>query len=600
MVQHIRGSQFIITWGPGAILEGPSGPRLIPLPDIGLFYGSINPDEFEISDERMSEGLLGGSKIFRLPSNAELGKEDRAIYRTKIFPEWWICSDHWKLFRYHDGCPECGRRSDRGRGKHDAVRFVLACSKGHLDDVNWHYAVHIKTGGNCRSGALPRYYNWAAGGGSLKEIKIGCPKCGAEVTVGELYSKPDWRCSGRYPEREPIDSEPIRHGCSRNAIMILRQASNIRVPEIMSLFSVRLYTRLHNLLSMREVKAVLLSLEMGPGIPDSPEEFREVLLRFVENGVIREDVALNILSHPWEEIRRAIDDVLKSKRITGYDNLIRDEFDAFWEASVSGAPPVRGPPPKSEIVFEVPREKIRTFTGPHGLKFRVSPVTRLRTILVQTGYRRYVQRGAREAELDAEIVPVHFYDGEIRWYPGVELLGEGIFIRLDGDGFLQETGGESWNQWNSVFESPRGYRENVFTRGGEELHPVFVWWHTLSHLLIRILSVDSGYSSTAIRERIYLRRTENGFRGGIVLYTVQPGEGTMGGLVSQVENFDRILSRVAQMVINCANDPLCFNHKFRNGRVTGSACYACLLISETSCEHRNMWLDRNVIIEVMP
>ena len=29
----------------------------------------------------------------------------------------------------------------------------------------------------------------------------------------------------------------------------------------------------------------------------------------------------------------------------------------------------------------------------------------------------------------------------------------------------------------------------------EYLHPVFVWWHTLSHRLITALSVDSGYSS---------------------------------------------------------------------------------------------------------
>src|SRR5947209_1050402 len=72
MTQQVRLSQFVITYGPGAILEGQNGPRVIPRPDIGLFSGSnFLPSDFEISDQPMSEGLLGGARIFRLPSNAE-------------------------------------------------------------------------------------------------------------------------------------------------------------------------------------------------------------------------------------------------------------------------------------------------------------------------------------------------------------------------------------------------------------------------------------------------------------------------------------------------------------------------------------------------
>ncbi len=66
-----------------------------------------------------------------------------------------------------------------------------------------------------------------------------------------------------------------------------------------------------------------------------------------------------------------------------------------------------------------------------------------------------------------------------------------------------------------------------------QLHPVFVWWHTLAHRLINALSVDSGYSSAAVRERVYvyLNTTDGSFDGGILLYTVQPGgDGTLGGL----------------------------------------------------------------------
>jgi hypothetical protein len=57
--QSIRPSQFITTYGPGAIIEGKNGPRLIPRADIGLFSDrTINVEDFEISDSRMSEGIL--------------------------------------------------------------------------------------------------------------------------------------------------------------------------------------------------------------------------------------------------------------------------------------------------------------------------------------------------------------------------------------------------------------------------------------------------------------------------------------------------------------------------------------------------------------
>jgi len=604
-VQHLRLSQFILTYGPGAIIEGPRGPRLIPRPDIGLFTGNLRPEDFEISDERISEGLLKGGRIFRLPTAAELGWTDRPVYRTRVFPEWWICSQHWKLFMYRDGyrdgCPECRRENVQGyRRKWDAVRFVMACAKGHLDDVNWHFAVHARTGGACRRGTLPRYYNWKSAGGSLRDIKVECPQCGASVSIGDLYGR-EWACSGRYPEREPLNSSPQREGCDERAIMVLRQASNLRVPEVFPVFTLRLYTELHNLLALREVRGAL-SFANKHGKLNSRKDLEEVLNTLVECRALSRDVAVNILEHPWDEIRRVMDEILALPSVTSPVEIIRDEFEVFQRASEEGAPPVRGRT-RSRVVFEVPEDRIRkNVRGPCGLKFRVAPATRLRTVLVQLGYRRYVRRISRsdpEEMLRADLVPVHFMDSQgTRWYPGVEMLGEGIFIRLEDSARLVEDG-DAWNAWLEAFRlpDPRYRRSNALQRDGEELHPGFVWWHTLSHLLIRTLSIDSGYSSASIRERVYFRNTDRGFTGGIVLYTVQPGEGTMGGLVSQIDNFEATLQRAFEIAEICPNDPLCADHSFRNGLVAGSACYACLFVSETSCEHRNMWLDRKVLLE---
>jgi hypothetical protein len=114
------------------------------------------------------------------------------------------------------------------------------------------------------------------------------------------------------------------------------------------------------------------------------------------------------------------------------------------------------------------------------------------------------------------------------------------------------------------------------------------------------LSVDSGYSSTAIRERTYLTFDSNGNSvGGILLYTVQPGgDGTLGGLMSLVPSFSNILDDALRDTGTCSNDPLCAEAPGAGS--DGAACYSCLLVSETSCEHRNRGLDRLLLLENLP
>jgi hypothetical protein len=86
-----------------------------------------------------------------------------------------------------------------------------------------------------------------------------------------------------------------------------------------------------------------------------------------------------------------------------------------------------------------------------------------------------------------------------------------------------------------------------------------------------------------------------------LLYATQPGsEGTLGGLVALVPYFNETMRTTFEMLETCSGDPLCVENYFTPGHYNGAACYSCLLISETSCEHRNMWLDRNVLMENQP
>jgi hypothetical protein len=64
----------------------------------------------------------------------------------------------------------------------------------------------------------------------------------------------------------------------------------------------------------------------------------------------------------------------------------------------------------------------------------------------------------------------------------------------------------------------------------------------------------------------------------------------------------RCFSAIERSAI-CSNDPVCADHEpdDRSGdRAThGAACHGCLLIAETSCEMRNLFLDRNLLVPTM-
>jgi len=124
--------------------------------------------------------------------------------------------------------------------------------------------------------------------------------------------------------------------------------------------------------------------------------------------------------------------------------------------------------------------------------------------------------------------------------------------------------------------------------------PLFVWLHTLSHAIIKALSAHAGYSAAALRERIYIdRKAEN---GGILIYTTSLGEdGGMGGLVETADKFETILRLATGSIRICSNDPLCSEVRRKPEMTNGAACYSCIFVSETSCEHRNMFLDRHLV-----
>jgi hypothetical protein len=121
------------------------------------------------------------------------------------------------------------------------------------------------------------------------------------------------------------------------------------------------------------------------------------------------------------------------------------------------------------------------------------------------------------------------------------------------------------------------------------------------------IALDCGYPTSSLKERVYAlpgSSPQSIGRCGLLIYTATAGaQGTLGGLVGSTSRFARMLSTALERQRICSSDPVCVDHEpdGRSGdRAThGAACHACLLIPETSCEMRNLFLDRRLLVETM-
>ena len=64
-----------------------------------------------------------------------------------------------------------------------------------------------------------------------------------------------------------------------------------------------------------------------------------------------------------------------------------------------------------------------------------------------------------------------------------------------------------------------------------QTNPLFIWWHSFAHQIISELAIDSGFTTTALNERVYCLKNEDGsYSAGVLIYVSTPGsDGTLGG-----------------------------------------------------------------------
>ena len=352
-MSQIRRSQFITTYGPGAILEGKNGPRIIPSVQLSQVYAGRKVLDFEITDQRLPRNILGGAGILRLPSNAEVREpEIKEIYKTKRFPAWSLCTRHHILYRKYQNdnqaCPKCpplpNPSAAWNRASQQAIRFVRACPSGHLDDVEWVKIIHHKQP-HCN----PDYLNWQ-GSGALRNIDIECPHCLASINLGLAYSR-DWPCSGRFPELEDPTTNLQQHeNCSEKARILQRGAANLRICEVQTALTIpKCDTNLHNLLSTSSILARLHPL------PTSKSDFLDGLQFLEKQGLLTHTMLEQISGYSETEILGACADIVQAKIPKNAYEMRQDEFHALKDAATHGHPPVKPNRPGDPPLFEILR-----------------------------------------------------------------------------------------------------------------------------------------------------------------------------------------------------------------------------------------------------
>jgi hypothetical protein len=122
-----------------------------------------------------------------------------------------------------------------------------------------------------------------------------------------------------------------------------------------------------------------------------------------------------------------------------------------------------------------------------------------------------------------------------KFVPAGENRGEGIFIQFKAAKLA------AWR--DAISKTRQADFERAYARwkGARNIQPpgpafpgmVYLLLHSLSHALMRQLTVECGYPAASVRERLYVREIDGDITmAGILLYTAAPdAEGTLGGLV---------------------------------------------------------------------
>ena len=593
-IGQARPSQLVTTTGAGALVDLPSMSVVVR----GL--DAWSPERQEVIDEpRLLEEVqrVLGPQVRALRSapwdpRASDDPWTRVGVPVAPFPRWVRCPrchrlgpldppgqfqlvHRWgrrpDLAKFvHAHCAKQAQTRDPNKRACVPARFLVACDDGHLDDFPYVEYVHLGRPEPCTG---PNLTMSDASSTLGPRVTVRCTECKAARNLSEAAgrdgSKVLPRCRGRHPHLQRFTScgKPLRLmvlGASNLWFGVTASALHLPRGQAVRDQVVAQWDLLGQLPSAAVVQTVIDGMDTLRGLRDVPmaEVWAAIEQLRSEGGPQPDDAAVNLLEAEWQLLSRPT----------------TDRQDADFRA--------------------IPTEQPK---GYDRLLDQVVLVPRLREVQALLGFTRLSAPERRELEPDNRI---GLGRGATEWLPAVERRGEGVFLQLREDEVAAWAARvarhdrilalrEAYRRWS-------GNRDKVPDAG----FPIarFLLLHTLSHLLIRQVSLECGYSSASLRERLYVG-TPTAPAAGVLLSTAaSDSEGTLGGLVALGErkHLQRLLDRAIDEAGRCSSDPLCAERVPRSPSeaLHAAACHACLFASETTCETNNRWLDRAVLVDL--
>jgi Domain of unknown function (DUF1998) len=603
---EIRQSQLLSSFGPGSMVDLPDASVLIG----GLDYWKFDPKERrEISEERLSSKIceklrdqypdINSVKLYEPPTSNSDSNTGNVGVKAFQFPIWFVAQteDTWtspitqKVYRTRPLVPFAqlvsGKYLNENRKKISVVpvRFVQACPNGHISDIDWlNFAKHADS-------CPHRYSLWLDEGGSssdFADIFVRCEHCKVRRPFSEARlpnSIALGLCQGNRPwlghnnKEECFNPENQKPYPNR---LLVRAASNAYFPQVISVIS----------------------------LPDSNQKLRDVVNEFYAGylSIINDLPSLqNFRQMPAlaEALKGFSDESIFAeiqRRRSGATAPEKSIKEVEVETLLTQANEIGDDAPESDF-FAVKLALTSLSPVCQERVDRIVLVHRLREVVAQVGFTRFEPNYASiDGELNLNVQSAAI-DTEPRWFPAIENKGEGIFISFSPSAI------KAWKESTPVIkrgkELVKGHQTWLKRSGRKEDDFPFpglpyVMLHSLSHLLITTVSLECGYSASAIKERVYAG--EYGY--GILLYTGSSGsEGTLGGLVQVGKRIESVLANALEFGRLCSNDPVCAQHKPAEAHeerfLHGAACHGCLLIAETSCEKGNEFLDRALVVNTV-
>jgi hypothetical protein len=194
---------------------------------------------------------------------------------------------------------------------------------------------------------------------------------------------------------------------------------------------------------------------------------------------------------------------------------------------------------------------------------------------------------------------------ELFTLPANETLGEGLFFEFSNEkidnwvfGNINELENRFGKYLNTIPDSnSQGLSSKMKIYNNKYKHFLI---HSFSHMMMRELEFSCGYPTASLKERLYISTNPEKQMSGLLIYTAEGSEGSMGGLVSQgePEKILEIIKKGLERSINCSSDPLCWESEGQGiFDLNLSACFSCSLVAETACEEMNLGLDRRVLVD---